>query len=263
MIQDVTMRKPRLFRLTLIGAMLNLTTPLLAEPARAGPEAVGESEVKGVNPADILNRADAIIKVINLEDGESVIGTLKYDKKLGNGFGANFEFPVAAYINVGQANAFGVGDFFSRLRYVRPLSKKVFGLLSLELVAPTASSPLLGLGKWQINPAAGLVYMWSQRTFTTGLYKHAFSVAGDPARPDLSVNQVRGLQTVILDRGYYVTLDVRHEWQTRGLVESWTTTDLEVGRQFSARWAGSIRIGKGFGDRRNAGTLELNVRTFF
>ncbi|MFZ4747517.1 MAG: hypothetical protein ACOYLK_11580 [Sphingomonas sp.] len=124
-------------------------------------------------------------------------------------------------------------------------------------------SNLLGTGKWQVNPAAGLVYMWSQRSFTAVIYEHSFSFAGDAARPDISVNQLRALHSFILDRGFCITFDGKHEWQTLGRNENGTTTEFEVGRQFSARWATSLRIGKAYGDCRNDGTLEFNVRTFF
>jgi hypothetical protein len=71
------------------------------------------------------------------------------------------------------------------------------------------------------------------------------------------------IHSFILDKGYYLTLDGRHEWQSTGLGEDWTTTEIEVGRQFNASLAASLRIGKAYGDRANDGSLELNVRTFF
>lgn len=237
---------------------------LLGAFAAAAPaSAAADTEVKGVNPADILNRADLIVKAVNLPTGESLVGVLKFDKRLGAGFGGNVELPVASYVNVGAADDFGVGDLFARVRYVRPLSARVIGLVSLEGVAPLADGPLLGTGKWQLNPAGGFVYLWSQKAFTAVIYKHSFSIAGKDSRPDIDVNQVRALQTFLLKRGYYLTVDARHEWQSRGPNEQWTTTELELGRQFSARWAGSIRIGKTYGDRKNDGAIEVNVRTFF
>lgn len=229
---------------------------------QTGP-ASDATEVRGVNPADILNRADLIVKFVNLPDGEALTGILKFDKKLGAGLGANFELPVLSYVNPGPVSAFGVGDLFSRVRYVKALSPKVIALGSLEMVVPLASDPLLGAGKWQLNPGGGLVYLWSRRAFGALIYKHSFSIAGDSARSAIDVNQARVLQTFILDRGWYVTLDAKHEWQTRGFDEQWTTTEFEVGRQFSARLAGSLRVGKAYGDRPNDGTLEFNIRTFF
>lgn len=234
-------------------------------PVAAGESqaAVDENEVKGVNPADILSRADLIVKVINLEQGESITAVAKYDQRLGGGFGANVELPFLSHVNVGVAQSTGIGDTFARLRYVRPLSAKVVGLLALEAVAPTASSNLLGNGKWQLNPGAGAVYLWSRRSFTAMIYKHSFSIAGADNRADISINQVRALHSFVLDRGWYITFDAKHEWQTRGPNQDWTITEFEVGKQFNARLAASLRIGKAYGDRSNDGTLELNVRTFF
>jgi hypothetical protein len=222
-----------------------------------------ESEVKGVNPAEILSRADLIVKVVNLPQGESITSVAKFDQKLGGGLGANVEFPFLSHVDVGAAKATGVGDLFARVRYVTPLSQKVIGLLSIEAVAPTASNDLLGTGKWQVNPGAGAVYMWSQRSFTAMLYKHSFSVAGDDARADIDVNQVRALHSFVLNKGWYITFDAKHEWQTKGPNQDWTTTEFEVGKQINAKWASSLRIGKAYGDRKNDGTLEFNIRTFF
>lgn len=245
------------------------TLALLASPAAAqqtgGQQdpAPQDAAVRGVNPADILNRADLIMKVINQKQGETITTVAKYDKKLGDGLGANFELPFASYNNIGTMDAFGIGDAFLRVRYVKALNPGLIALASAELVVPVATDPLLGTGKWQVNPGGGLVKIWSQKAFTALVYKHSFSIAGDSGRADISVNNARALQTFILDKGWYVTFDGRHEWQTRGLNEDWTTGEFEVGRQFSARWAASLRIGKTWGDRANDGALEMNVRTFF
>jgi hypothetical protein len=248
-------------RAAMAGAFLAVAapTPLWA----AEPPATAGSEVRGVNPADILNRADLIVKVINQKQGETITTVAKYDKKLGDGLGANFELPFASYNNIGTMDAFGIGDAFMRIRYVKALNPGLIALASAELVVPVATDPLLGTGKWQVNPGGGFVKIWSQKAFTALVYKHSFSIAGDSSRADISINNARALQTFILDKGWYVTLDGRHEWQTRGVNEDWTTAELELGRQFSARWAGSLRIGKTWGDRANNGALELNVRTFF
>jgi hypothetical protein len=244
---------------TAAAALLLAAAPALA----ADLPAQGGSEVRGVNPADILNRADLIFKAINQKQGETLVGVAKYDKKLGDGLGANLELPFASYNNIGASDAFGLGDMSMRIRYVKALNPGLIALASAELVVPLATDPLLGTGKWQLNPGGGIVKIWSPRSFTALVYKHSFSIAGDAARADISINQARALQTFILDRGYYITLDGKHEWQTLGVNEDWTTAEFEIGRQFSARWAASLRLGKTWGDRANDGALELNVRTFF
>lgn len=233
----------------------------LASPARA--EEAAATEVKGVNPADILNKADLIVKAVNLPQGEAFTAVAKYDTKLGGGFGANVEFPFASYVNIGAADAFGVGDLFMRVRYVKPLAPGLIGLVSSELVVPTASKALLGTGKWQLNPGGGVVKLWSQRAFSAIIYKHSFSIAGKSNRADIDVNQIRGLQTFILNRGMYITIDGKHEWQTKGVNQDWTTAEFEVGKQFNAKLAASMRIGKTWGDRPNNGAIDINVRTFF
>lgn len=225
------------------------------------------SGVRGVNPAELNNRADAILKVINLPQGESISFVGKYDMKLGNSFGLNFELPLVTYVNipvsnVAGINATGTGDLFTRLRYVAPVSRKVFVLGSAELVLPVASETATGAGKWQFNVAAGGVYIWNLKSFSAAIYKKTSSIAGSAARDDISSHQFRALHTFVLDRGWYVTGDGRYELSTIGRNEDWVQAEFEVGRQINARWAASLRVGKVFGDRANDGTLELNIRTF-
>lgn len=242
------------------GFALALALPAFAQEAVASSEA---QAVKGVNPADILNRADLIVKLIDLPTGSAWAAVGKFDKKLGGGLGGAIEVPFLQGLSAGPVGATGVGDTLLKLRYVRTLTPSLIGLGAVEFVLPTATEPALGAGKWQFNPGVGVVKMWSRRTFSVVIYKHFWSVTGVRARPDIDVNSIRFLQSVILGQGWYITGDVRHEWQRRGLDEDWTQADFEVGRQFSPRLAASIKIGQTWGDRRNDGALEMNVRTFF
>lgn len=247
-------------RLLLTAIVLVAASPAGAQEAVPATDA---QSVKGVNPADILNRADLIVKIIDLPAGSTWAMAGKFDKKLGSGWGGAVELPFVQSLSAGPVSASGIGDMFVKFRYVKPLTRSLIGLGAVEFVAPTATEVPLGAGKWQFNPGAGIVQMWSPRTFSVVIYKYFWSVAGSDSRPDISVHSARFLQSVILGRGWYVTGDVRHEWQRKGRDESWTQADFEVGRQFSPRFAASAKIGKTWGDRRNDGALELNVRTFF
>lgn len=245
------------------GLMLALVAGAAPLAAQEAAPATDAQAVKGVNPADILNRADLIVKIIDLPTGSTWAMVGKFDKKLGNGWGGAVEVPFVQSLSAGPVSASGVGDTLVKLRYVRPLTRSLIGLGAVEFVVPTATEAALGAGKWQFNPGVGIVQMWSPRTFSVVIYKHFWSVAGADNRPDISVHSARFLQSVILGRGWYVTGDVRHEWQNKGRDEAWTQADFEVGRQFSPRLAASAKIGRTWGDRRNDGALELNVRTFF
>jgi hypothetical protein len=242
--------------------------PVLAQVAPTAPEQIAaatsaDQSVKGVNPADVLDRADLIVKVIDLPTGSAWAMVGKFDKSLADGFLGAIEVPFLQGLDAGPVSATGVGDTLVKFRKVMPLGGSLVGIAAMEFVLPTATEPALGAGKWQVNPGAGVVQIWSRHTFTVLLYKHSFSVAGDKARSDISVHSARALQTLILGRGWYATLDGRHEWQRRGRDEDWTQVDFEIGRQFSRRFAASAKIGKTWGDRSNNGALELNVRTFF
>lgn len=253
---------------TLRLAVAMVAAPAVAQPTPAATEPVPavtatDQAVKGVNPADVLDRADLIVKVIDLPTGSAWAMVGKFDKNLGNSFLGAIEVPFLQGLDVGPAGVTGVGDTLLKFRKVIPLGGSLIGIAAIEFILPTATEPALGAGKWQVNPGAGVVQMWSPRTFSVLLYKHSLSVAGSDSRPDISVHSVRALQSVILDHGWYVTLDGRHEWQRRGRNEDWTQVDFEVGRQFSRSFAASAKVGRTWGDRRNNGAIELNVRTFF
>lgn len=95
-------------------------------------------------------------------------------------------------VDTGARTFSGVGDIALRARNVQsdgPWST----LLAAEVVLPTASDDALGSGKWQINPAGGVVYALSQTSFVFAGYRHILSVAGDDDRPDISDMQPRVL----------------------------------------------------------------------
>lgn len=248
------------------SAIALASSPAIAQDAQsdtAAQDVLGDTGVKGVNPAELNDRADVIVKAVNLPVGESIAVVAKYDMKLGNGLGANLEMPVLSYVNTTGIDATGTGDLFARIRYVKPLSRQVFVLGALETVVPIASSDVHGTGKWQLNPAVGAVYMWNFKSFSAVLYKRFQSIAGDDDRSDIHQNQVRALHTFVLGKGWYVTGDVKYDFETVARNEDWWTTEVELGKQLNARWASSLRLGKSYGDRKNKGTVEFNVRTFF
>ena len=72
-------------------------------------------QVRGVNPADIDSRFDVIAKSIQLDGGGSSNSlTFKYDYKLNNYWGLNFELPTYTRLSSPGWSASGNGDLFAR-----------------------------------------------------------------------------------------------------------------------------------------------------
>lgn len=96
-----------------------------------------------------------------------------------------------------------VGGFFT------PMPSGRGGLLWAAgpiLRLPIATSAMLGAGKWGLGPAAAV--LGQARPFTVGLLaNHLWSVAGDPARPELNVTQLQPFFSHVSPGG--LTLGIR------------------------------------------------------
>ncbi|WP_456713433.1 hypothetical protein [Bradyrhizobium sp. USDA 4353] len=261
-------------------ALAALFTPLAAS--------ADEPKVRGVNPADIDTRVDVIGKYNWLTNGAAVYTTtLKYDYRVSETIGFNVEFPVlnnfrapggaspAIYFpeapdsspilarpSAGGVNDWGVGDVFTRIRYI-----KSFGQLSLggalETVLPAASTATLGAGKVQLSPAALAVYAWSPALISAVVVKSTNSVAGQPNRPNIQLLSLRGIQAFVFPNRMFVTLDVQRYWETINSRDQWWETAVELGYQVNPTFVTSMRFSRKYGDRPDRGAIELAVKKFF
>jgi hypothetical protein len=177
--------------------------------AQAGPSASQET-VRGVNPADNISKFEILprLSVIDNDKGISIMTTtLKFDKAIQGTYGLNVEFPVFARFESPFGSNNGVGDLNIRFRVQRKLGKRMTGIAGVETVWPTASAATLGFGKYQINPTIALVYAFSSKVFIAPVIKQYFSVAGDSARPGISLGQYRFLAAYSSPNGYWLLAD--------------------------------------------------------
>ena len=228
-----------------------------------GASQVVAQESRGVNPADIDSRVDLIYKRVNLSpEGKTDIWTLKYDYKINNQWGLNFELPVAAKLNVPGFSTSGVGDLFARARYIVPGQDGWTYGLAFEGVAPTASKDPLGTGRYQLNVGGLAVKAWSRSFLTAFTLKQYTSLGGDSDRAKFSNTEVRIVPVFILPDGWAVTGDIRQTWEHRSN-QSWQRLELTLNKQFSSQWAGSIGYTKDLGDKKDDGAIGLTVKYFF
>lgn len=123
-------------------------TPALVLVLLAACTAAQGQQARGVNPAEIDSRFDVIVKQVGLEPtGTTRSLTLKYDYKLDDRWGLNFEFPVYTRLSQPAFARSGNGDLFARARWIAPAGAWTYGA-SAETVLPTASKDELGTGRY-------------------------------------------------------------------------------------------------------------------
>jgi len=235
-------------------AALALSTAALAH-AQDG------STPKGVNPKDNLSKLELIYKGDALDGSQRIDSfTVKYDRALTPLLGANVELPIVRYSGPFLTES-GVGDMNFRVRYNVQRGAVTF-IPGLEIVAPTASQDVLGLGKWQLNPVLGAVMPLSQTAFVFAGYKHLYSIGGDDARRDINASQPRVLVARLSPQGWWLLADAKytHDWGTK--IDAFDI-ELEAGGMLSPNTGISARIGTSALDGARNTTIGLNLRFIF
>nr|WP_295080444.1 hypothetical protein [uncultured Roseateles sp.] len=217
---------------------------------------------RGVNPAEIDSRFDLIAKQVNLEPSGNVrSATLKYDYKLNERWGLNFELPVYTKLSQPGFESRGNGDLFARARWIVPAGAWTYGA-SMETVLPVASKDALGTGRYQLNVGALAVRAFSASFLAAGVLKQITSVGGDGARESMRNTEIRVVPVFILPDGWAVTGELRQTWEHVSDF-SWQRAEATLNKQFDLHWAGSVSLGRDFGDRKDRGALSLAVKYFF
>lgn len=247
-----------------------IVTAALCVPATAA-----EIKARGVNPAENDTRFDVILKHNWLRGGAGIFTTtLKFDYRVTQEIGVNVEFPVLGYFRapspgpgLRELNDTGVGDVFTRIRYITPLGTSALGLTSFgiaaETVFPTASQPTLGGGVYQLNASALIVQAWSPTLITAFVAKAAQSVEERRGVPRMQENTVRVVQAFVLPRGMFATLDGKYNWETVNRRDVWWEAAAEFGMMLDARSAASLSLLRKWGDRVDRGAITIGYKRFF
>lgn len=223
---------------------------------------VQAQQARGVNPAEIDSRFDVIVKNVELEpSGRTQSLTLKYDYKLNQNWGLNFELPVYTKLKQPGFERSGNGDFFARARWIVPAGAWTYGA-SFETALPVASPDELGTGRYQINVGGLVVRAFSPSFIAAAVLKQTTSVGGDSARDKFSNTDVRVVPVFIMPGGWALTGEVRQTWEHRSNL-SWQRVEATLNKQFDAHWAGSLSYGQDSGDRKDGGAVSLAVKYFF
>lgn len=236
-----------------------------------------EIQSKGVNPADIDTRIDIINDNVRLKGGgQTNTTTFKFDKKLSDQSGFNIEIPFLININSPNYSTQGNGDLFARYRYMVPVNGWTIGG-SGELVLPIATEPALGKNKYLVGIGALAVKPWSREFITAFVAKQTQSLGGynNSLNPSANVSSVISDQTTytsteirfmpifVLKDGWAVVVDGRQYWGQIPRSAQWTFVKVDVNKQFTQHWAGTIGLSKTFDALADRGALSASVKYFF
>ncbi len=241
---------PRVHTVLPLFLLLAASVPALAQ------------QVRGVNPAEIDSRFDVILKQVALEPAGTLRTlTFKYDYKLNDRWGLNFELPVDARLSQPGFTSNGTGDLFARARWIVPTGTWTYGM-SAETVLPTANRDELGTGRYQANVSGLLVRAFSPRFIAAAVLKQTTSLGGESERAKFSNTEVRIVPVFILPGGWAVSGELRQTWEHTADLD-WQRVEVTVNKQFDVRWAGSLSASRDSGDRKDRGALSVAVKYFF
>jgi hypothetical protein len=139
------------------------------------------AESRGWFPATITRPA---IPIVSLPNGQSGFGDLSFTSLF-----FPFNGPPHTKIGIGEA-----------------------------LALPTASSSLLGQGKWQLGPAALVIYTGVRSLVVGALVQNPISFAGESRRRDVNAMALQPLIVKTFRGGYFVRTDptLNFDWERGG-----------------------------------------------
>jgi len=113
--------------------------------------------------------------------------------------------PIASVEDGNGNQKSGLGDFnvFDAIRVSPETSKDVLAVGPM-LVAPTATNPALGQGKWQAGLAAVGLHALPGGSLLIGIFTWQHSFAGEHSRSDAQVATFQPIAALSIGGGYYV-----------------------------------------------------------
>jgi hypothetical protein len=162
-------------------------------------------------------------------------------------------------------NSSGSASGFSDLSFVDLAAHRAgpFNIgLGYATVFPMATSPLLGQGKWQLGPAAGLRVRGLDPVKVAFLVQNFYSVAGNSQSAQLGYVTVQPFLSLRLPSAFFFSSDATMNFYWNGGQTS-VPVNLGFGRAFSGHFVGTAEAwytiaGSGQGDWK--GMLVMNFQ---
>ncbi len=157
--------------------------------------------------------------------------------------------PIISLPTVSQPvnqSAFGFGDMNPSFFLSPAAPGKLIWGVGPTFILPTATSPMLGQGKWSMGPS--IVALVQPGKWTVGaLVNNVWSFAGQSSRPDVNQMLFQYFINYNLPKSYYIT------WQPI-MTANWEASD-------GNRWV--VPVGGGIGRIMKLGFQPVNLSTQF
>jgi hypothetical protein len=210
----VTVRRQTGLAAAWLAAWVALASPVAAEEAVAAAPPSAETTAAELNAANdpltpkiTLNLQDYFTPVLNREPGRQSNEGLLRGVIPTDVFGLPQLVRVTLPINTNptfpSGSTTGLGDFSLYDLFVLPAFHGVTVSVGPVLVAPTATSPDTGTGKWQAG-AAAFVVAHQNWGLTAGLITYQHSFGGDPSRPVAATLTAQPIMTYNLPGAFYL-----------------------------------------------------------
>ena len=153
-----------------------------------------EIEVKGAKPTDRLTTLEFNPGIDVIDDAKGLstnfLTTKFYYNFHDSKYNIGIEVPLMRRDGNNQGLN-GLGDILLATNYTGTISQQLLYGLQLELKTPTASKSELGIGRFEISPAAFLEYSFLNGFFIAGGLKYYQSFWGNSDRADISKLRIR------------------------------------------------------------------------
>ncbi|MBQ2312834.1 MAG: hypothetical protein II183_01580 [Elusimicrobiaceae bacterium] len=170
-------------------------------------------EVKGAKPTDRLTTLEFNpgIDVIDDAKGLSInFLTTKFYYNLEDlKYNVGIEIPLMRRDGNNQGLN-GLGDILLATNYTGIISKQFLYGLGLELKTPTASKSELGIGRFEISPAAFLEYSFLNGFFIAGGLKYYHSFWGNSNKADINKMRIRTNFGYISHTDWWIIIDPQY-----------------------------------------------------
>lgn len=162
---------------------------------------------------------------------------------------ARLDIPVNTFSSSSTTET-GLGDIYMQALVAPRIQGNFVMAGGTGLVLPTASSTLLGRGKWIASPAIAPVWLFPREGIAYIKIQNWFSFAGQSNRPKVHYLTVTGLILRRISKQWWALLDTESntDWLKDG--HTWYKTGILLGIMFSNRVGVSLKGEIPFGQYR-------------
>jgi hypothetical protein len=209
----------------------------------------------GTDPTKPLGSMRIAAEHIDLDGGvSSQEVAFEYTRPVGTGTTLRARIPFAAVSGAGNGDL-GLGDISVKVTKVLTRTPKYGVVVSMDVVAPTASRDELGSGKWVLKPnIVYAMFLKGGHIFAPALV-HNISIAGDDTRGDVNRTTLDFYFVPRLEnKKLFMTIDpaLTYNWESEKESAALAVTfGYKTGPMLGGRSQLSIKPSVGIGDNRS------------